>query len=96
MVTLLRTVNVKVSKAFYYVSSRPSKVSTSQPSHTSACVAGERLVSRNSGFGVQALPSRFFRQEKKVLHATKASFRSGLVCLISSYPPLPSLATPLD
>ena len=64
MVTLLRTVNVKVSKAFYYVSSRPSHVSTSQPGPRSACVVGERLISRNS-VGVQALSSCCFLDKKR-------------------------------
>ena len=96
MVTLLRTVNVKVSKAFYYVSSRPSHVSTSQPGPRSACVVGERLISRNSSWGSSLVVVLLFRQEKKVLYAAKGGLRSGLVSLFSSYPPLPTFATPLD
>ena len=72
------------------------KFRQAKSSHTSACVVGERLVSRNSGWGSSLAVAFFFRQERKVLHAAKASFCSGLVSLISSYPPLPTLATPLD
>ena len=67
---------------------------------------GERLVSRNSGWGLSLAVAFFFRQEKKVLHATKASFRSGFVSLISfvsafayfSYPSRlsPSLPLPIQ
>ena len=78
MVTLLRTVNVKVSKAFYYVSSRPLKVSTSQSSHMSACVVGERLVSRNSGWGSSLAVAFFLDKKRRCFMLSKQAFVPAL------------------